>query len=726
MPDYEDLVALKTRLQSEYAERDSAIQDARDCRYQAYSPEVPAALEAEMVQTPVAHQVVERMVGTLTCDPLTITVPPADESQDAQEQASKMERFISAAVDALEKQADQDVVDKFVEHLIADGHGCLKMLYAPQLWRGFPKREKKKESEGEYNKRSELWKRNARLPIIWQALDPLTVYPMWSEAGLEAVLEVDTRDPLALHPELWSEAKGLNVWDLSRSKKEGGGDGRFEFMQLWTRDTLTYCLDGEIVHRQKHRYGTPPYAYAFGLGSASNEPSKMGQSCLWPIIPLVKYLDRVMSQKATAIRLWAWPTPVVKQSTNMAIQAGTAGQMRTIEVAPGLPVQLWSDEELTFLAWQGVGPDIDGQIKMVQAMIERAGIADPMYGATTGDSGYAINQLIAAARMRFKPIVAHAERALEQQMGCFLEIVESQIKQPLHVFHKDRNGTRGWISLGPDDIKGYRQVRVKLNPLMPTDTYARSSQAINEVGAGLRSTDSAMEMIGIGQPDEERRKILVDRFMRRPEVEEWLTVEAVKRAGLKQAKGGLNMGQVQQAYQMAPPALQGVMAEQFQASAPPGMDVSAIGMLPPGGMLPQGQQVAPADQVAALGQTPPEGLGGPSGGMDMQQIMQIVPALAQRLGMTPEQFVQWLLAQAQQRGVSPMQIIQELIMQFQANQQAPQMGQQYTGGGNQVMAAPTVAAAPPPPVPGRVGPQTRPAGMAQGMPTGPRMTSQER
>ena len=117
-----------------------------------------------------------------------------------------------------------------------------------------------------------------------------------------------------------------------------------------------------------------------------------------------------------------------------------------------------------------------------------------MYGANPGgDSGYAINQLIAAARMRFKPIVVHAERAIEQQLATLLDIVEYRIAQTLHVYSTGGSKSGGWIGIGPDDLNGYRMIRVNLNPIMPTDAYARSSKVINEVNARLKSRRTGME-----------------------------------------------------------------------------------------------------------------------------------------------------------------------------------------------------------------------------------------
>lgn len=693
---YPDIQSIQDRLQQDWSERDNIIREIRALRFMENSVDIPAPMKAEVVQSPIGHQIIERMTGTLTADPLTITVPPASEKANAQEQSSNMERFALTAIDQLEKQADQDVVDQFVESLIADGHGCMRMLWAMQFWKGVPRRRRKqKETDKEYNERTEEWKRGKPLPIAWNWIDPLTVYPLWGEFGLEGVLEVSERDVLTLDPRRWNVQKP-NLGELSRLNKRTGHSVRFQ--QWWTPEYLTYAVEGEVVHHTKHKYGAPPYSYALGLGAASNDPRYMGMSALYPVRKLIPYLDRLLSQKATAVRMWCWPTIIFKQ-TSLGQAIGTKDAVsvpREVQIAPGKQVDLYQDEDISFLTWKGNGPDADEMVSLVMGMIERAGLADTMYGQSKGESGYAINQLIGAARMRYKPIVAHAQRALEQQICRLFDIIEYQIKQAVHVYAYGKGG--GWVTLGPDDLKGYRQIRVRLNPLLPTDTYARSSQALNEVRGGLRSRASAMEMIGIEQPDEEMRKILVDGWRAGDQVRAFFEQEAVKRLGLRLAQGDLTMSKLQEQYGDLPPALQGVLGQQLQSVAPQGQSVQGLGMQQPG---PQGQGMTP-------------------------QLMQAIQMLAQKMGVPPQQmqqFVQQLMAQAQRMGIPLAQLVQMLLQRVMGQgQQGMQQAPQSPPGPSTVMAQPGMRAIPTPP---RVGPSTRPAGIAMGRAPGTRRRGTE-
>jgi len=731
--EYPDISAIKERLQHDWLSRDNMIEEMRALRYMEADVDVPADLESEAVMTPEAHQIVERLVGTLTANPMTITVPPADESEKAREQSSKMEKFLVAAVERLQQQAEQDVIDLFIESLVMDGHGCMRMLPAKQLWRGAP-RHKEDEEDTAYNKRVEEWKKGKPLPIAWNWCDPLTIYPLYGEFGLYGVLQVDERDIATLHPKRWNIERldRVEMEELSRLHERDGTS--VEFAQWWTPTTLTYAVEDRVVHHQKHRYESAPYTYAFGLSSASNNPERMGMSVLWPIRDLIPALNRLLSQKASAVRMWCWPTVVFRQI--YPGQGETSGEaplpVRNLDISPGSTVTLFNDEELSFLTWTGNGPDADEMLQIVNGMIQKAGLADPMYGAGAGESGYALNQLIAAARMRLKPLVAHAERALAKQLVALCDIIEHHIKQPVYVYGATGR-EEGWISLGPDDLNGYRNIQVKLNPVMPTDSYARSSMAINEVNAGLRSRASAMEMIGVEQPDEEQRKILVDRWRADPKVQEFIVAEALKKAGIEQAKGDLTMQDIQGSYGQLGPGMQQALSNTLQGAALPGQDVQSMGMRPAGQPQPTQQQgvggpATPMGQQAQVAQ-------GNQGQAMMQQAMALVQQIATETGMSPDQVVAalqqmaqqmgtslqelltYIMTQAQQQNITPVQVFQMLLQRLQ-------LGAQYSPQGPQVMAAPGQRAAPGPP-PARVGRRVMPSGMATGRPPGTRRTGIE-
>ena len=563
-----DLASLKQRAEAVYSERNSLIDEMRALRFMENSPSVPKGMEGEIVRTPLAYQIIERMLGTLTVDKPIIRIPPRDLTVTAEAAASNLEVGIVALLREIERQSDNDPFERFIESLLCDGWGAMRMMHAPQVWAGYPNRAKDEEDKP-YNKRVDDWVQNAPIPISWAWCDPKTIYPFWSELGLDHVLEVDQRDPVSLsygrYNVLNDQYDDIEIDELMREHRDSGA---VEFAQLWTQDTLTYWVNGEVVHHTKHNYRRPPYVISRGVSTSVPDTEKSGLSILYPVRKLIPYLDRLLSQNGTAIRMWCWPTPVFRMSDR-----DYENVKRTIEVRPGQAVTLQPGEDLSFLVWQGNAPDIHRQIEQVSQMIDRATISQVMYGESyAGDSGYLVNQLIAAARMKFRPIVVHAERAHEQLVQLLLDIVENQIGRPLYVYSRGEK-KKGWIEIAPDDIQGYRQVQVTVNPLLPTDTYAQTRRVIAEFQSGLRSVRSAMEEIGIDQPDRMVDEIRLDRWLARPEVEEVMAAEVIERYGiLQQAKEKqVSAAQMMALFGTMPPALQQAIMGGQLAGAPGAM-----------------------------------------------------------------------------------------------------------------------------------------------------------
>jgi hypothetical protein len=605
VPKSEDLISIVGELESQDSERDELIKELRELRFGDNEISLPVGMESEIVRSNTAYTVVEHVVGSLTADDPVISVPAASESRQDEERASKMERVTSAALKELERQQGEEIKDRFIESLVADGHGAMRMFYAPQLWKGYPKRKKDEDDDGEYIARTDTWKRGHKIPIHWMWLDPLTVHPVWGESGMVSIVEHDKRNLADLSVERWNiENDRPLLTDLAQKDSGGKSNGEIDFVQYWTKDTVTYMVNERIVHHAEHKYTRPPYVYSTGITPSVREKGRRGLSVLYPLRYLVPYLDRLLSQSATGIRLWNWPTPVVHLDPAMSV----GGEPRTIEVRPGKTVSLYTGEDISFLVWQGSPPDSAMMTQMVQSMIQKAGLSDVFYGGSmSGDSGYLINQLLAAARVKFRPIVANAERAMEDICQLFWDIVEYQIKDDIHIFAGDK---RKWYTIGPDDLNGYRQVRVSISPLLPTDTYATSSRVINEVGASLRDISSAMEEIGIGQPDEMKQRILVDKIVNSEPIQAILMEEAARRYGLQveQAAPQIPAQQLQQDWGSFPPALQQAIAAYAMSQQGGGQQAAPV-MAGPNGQ--QAIPTPPGPPGNALAQTvQPAGIAG--------------------------------------------------------------------------------------------------------------------
>jgi hypothetical protein len=752
MPDNvvkENLLGIRTRLEGFWEGRDRNIEEVRNLRWNLNQMEpLGTELEPEEVVTPIADQIIERVTNTLVTDDPQIIVPPINSGDTALANASKLERVTQTILKSIRTSKGEDPIARFIECLVADGHGCLRVQHSPHAWAGFPRRQPGQDLK-EYNNEANDWKRGRPLPISISWVDPLTVYPRFDELGLAAIMEVGQREVADLEASArkWKNGDAEpNLDELSRLYKDS--EGEVEFVQYWTRRQLTYMVNGQVVHREPNKFGRPPYIYQTGISPASKDPALMGISILYPIRKLLPQFEKLLSQQATSVRTWAWMTWALTMSA--ASPLGDNGQPRDVALRPGGVVTLYPGEVLSPLVHPGTGPGIDRMIAMLDSMIQRAGLADAALGASAGESGYAINQLISAARMKLKPISQHGETGIEELIRLVWDIIEYWIKTPVYVFREEgKSGT--WLSLSPEDLKGYRQVDVKLNPVMPTDEYARTSMAINQVQAGIISLAKAREVCGYQQGDELEEQVLLEEAKRQPELHQWMVQEALRRLGAdlvqRQAKA-TDMSVVPQ----MPQAAQGAITQFLQTGGgnPPASTPAAQGISPAGaaGATPGPTPLPPTQPgMGSVGPNVPPVAGNVQGGglpgvpPELQESVQIAAQLLSQ-GMSPDQILQSMLQSGldQQTAMLIIQLAMQLISSGNQTPAAPSAmpttspGGVFNGQGavqqvpqgvpetaNPVQASPGVVAAPlrPP------RPRMRVSGQAQGTPSGPRKKGNE-
>lgn len=704
-----DINGIEQEQISFWSPRDEMIRACRALRYMEQEPEVPARIKQAPIVTPIAATVVDRVSGMLTADPPKIKVPASSEHSKDEERASILERWLIAAFTRLSRQSHSNILAKFVQSLVQDGHGAMRLNYAPQLLAGRPKQEDG-ESDSDYNKRVENWKKGRPLPIAWVWLDPLTVYPRWDELGLCEVLEVAERPVLSLHEHRrrYNRANDYpELWEMDRAK---AGNSTVKFQQLWRRDRLVYAVDGHVIHDQRLRgYSQPPYVYAFGLEGATTDPKYMGLSLLYTLLNIKPRLDELLTQKATNNRLTNWATYTLRitaTSGQMPVDPSTGSPMRKVAIEPGGIIPLWPDEELKPLDLPRSNADLNELVNILMGQAQQATLPPAMYGnAASGDSGYAINQLISAARTLVKPIIDAAESAMEQAACLLLDIVENQAKEKLYVYHATKS-EKGWVGLDPETINGYRNVEVKLLPLMPSDEYAKASMLTNLVQAGLVSKKYAREQLGIEQPDEEQRQIDYEAVRASPAVQQFFEAQAAREIGIQLQAGGMSPEQMQQQLSGASPALQQVLLQGAQGMGP------AQGA--PGQSMPGGADPA---EVQALLQTFQQAEA--QGIEATQAIAEVLQA-----GANPEAVIAALV----QMGV-PEEAARQLVARLAGGAMPPQgagpEGERVpqVGGSGPIQAAPGVQAVPANPRPqamagarqvGHVGPVTRPSGVGTG------------
>jgi hypothetical protein len=149
-------------------------------------------------------------------------------------------------------------------------------------------------------------------------------------------------------------------------------------------------------------------------------------------------------------------------------------------------------------------------IAIVTEQIERLGT--PRMEQNVGGieaSGFAINQVLAEARLRFDPLASAIERTLEEITRFMWHLIRTKIGEKVWVYASRENV--GWRGMGPSDLSGDVRIEWKLDPSLPSAALVESRYWVEQVTAGFASMDQAIEAQN-RNPDEVRYGQTLDRM----------------------------------------------------------------------------------------------------------------------------------------------------------------------------------------------------------------------
>jgi len=107
--------------------------------------------------------------------------------------------------------------------------------------------------------------------------------------------------------------------------------------------------------------------------------------------------------------------------------------------------------------WQfpQVAASLREQITLVTEAIDKLSI--PRIESNLGGieaSGFAINQVLAEARIRYDPLGQSIERMLDEVTRFLWHLVRTKVREKVWIYTSGKQG--GWKGLGPDDLKAGR------------------------------------------------------------------------------------------------------------------------------------------------------------------------------------------------------------------------------------------------------------------------------
>lgn len=484
---------------------------------------VPPRDDEIRVIVPAPFNQVEGFRSLLLTKQPTISVPTFTTKRADQAQADELERILYAAWYA---GGVVPAVRMSLWHALTDGWGVVQWVY-----------------DGERENSDEF-------PFYAVALDPMGVYPMpaarpgqWSYVFVDGERTAgELRDMLADRRTAGRRAlevalDGLKDTDLVR------------VVDYWDREVNGFAVVNTaavgrsvtspgwtwIKKPTPHKFGDIPFAIYFGVALPFRDNgTRMGISVLYPMEEVIRYANRLLSQKATIIGRYADPTRVTKTAEGAGF-----------EWPAGNHLALDRDDDAYFLENRGPTPQIDMMVQEIMDQVEDSGLPKHMLGRYVGKmSGVGLSLLRNPTLMKIAFKQSDLEDALRYFNTIILRSLENYVSKPIAVW-----GMRGdqmmEVVIDPKRIGGFYLSHVKLSTSLPSDEPAIVSMLATLVQLQILSRQTSRDVMQQSLGDivpqsmlDEEDRVLVENFvLQNPTLFQAVAALAAKKAGVPIQEG---------------------------------------------------------------------------------------------------------------------------------------------------------------------------------------------
>jgi hypothetical protein len=597
----------------------------------------------EIVRLGIIRTLLREYTGILSSESPRVEVLADGLGPDKQRRASQVEEWdeawwVDSGAADVQQLVDADAV--------LYGRGLSYCVWAREYWSTFPD-QADGEDDRAYVKRVDRWSRDAPNPILrLHAPAPQTMFDEdeWSrQYGQPRVVhwyhrplsEIAMAYPKSDCAERWQREKGsgrdpIMVFITFANRKwmcYSAAEASVTSDVEQDRTTEASLIDAEPTHWEllscfEHGIGRNPFEVLVGDLQADPALVHRFAGLFDSSRDLIRQIDEAVSQAATAVRRYGRAQLVLTH------EWGPQGQLpggvnpdtlepREIAWDPGVVLSLAPGERLSF-----VQPDLNAYragieyMDVLQRWVARDTIDPSAWSGGASGSGYQLVTLIQTAERKLKSLVNRKVRSLEKTYDIVHAIVE-HIDRPVRLWRaveEESDGgsivaTGGWVTLSPADASKAR-VRVRYAPRLDSAAAAQAqigiqlAQATSNGWLDLDKDWILSRWLNLENPERHRRASLIQRFLQSPEIQQWLTRQALQEADMLLQQG--DVSQAQQAAQLspsemllAPAALQQEMARRGMTVDPNAAQAMAQGAPMPGQV--GGGQVLPPGAAPGAG-----------------------------------------------------------------------------------------------------------------------------
>lgn len=532
-------------------------------------------IDIEIRDPTIADEIQRVVSTLVNQPPQLAVEPGKEGDEAAEINATDREHFTEEVLRiAGRRQPGAPTLTKLADAVAGDGGGCTKLLWMPDLWderyslrlSGYDeadedlskdapkgakvKRETKREtkrlekegtpaySSKEYKKESEAAKRASGPPFCWYAVDIRQVYPIYSGGKIGEVLEVSDRPVSATFRRYrlaYDKQNNIVPEELAQpvvadgQSPTGAGDltdtnrpSTCLWIEHWDDEWVTYYVGGknradeytgQVVDQWRHGYGRHPYFFTIGFMPAYWANRKVGWSISetkrW-LVEFRSYLWTLFAQQMARDTLPPVSVEIPEGSRPLRGSDGTAKSTEKYELGK----MYYGEPGEKRIPWQfpNTTQSLKDMIALVTDMIDR--LSTPRMEQNVSGieaSGFAINQVLAEARLRFDPLATAIEDSLDDITRFLWHLIRTKVGETVWVYGALAKGGEGWLGLGPKELKGDVRVEWKLDPTLPSAALVESRYWVEQVKAGFASQDQAITAQG-RNPDEVRFGQTMDRM----------------------------------------------------------------------------------------------------------------------------------------------------------------------------------------------------------------------
>lgn len=653
--------------------------------YRQYTPDGTGpngegrGLHQTTIRSGILRTLLREMTGILNSESPRVEALTDGIGPKANEKASAIENWSEAWWLDVDGDDIQELVD---QDMLAYGRGVSITYWSPESWGDMPERAKDEQAR-EYNRRMKDYRRSAPNPTAWihcPAPQTLVEDDLWvkqygptracywehrrmsqvaldypdSDAGKKYHREFEPHDedPLVLFI-TFANRKWI-TYGVAQGVVAEAEDTNGKVALL--HDALT---DWEIVVEPfEHELCRNAFIVQYGEVTGDRDPVHKHAGIFDNSLELVDNVDAVLSQYATMVRRYSRAMLTIERAP---VQVGGQFVIYGVDDETGEAREItWDPDEVLNLLPGEKASWTTPPMEQFRAAIElhtllsqyvsRDTLAPSSWGGGTAtESGFQLVTLIQAAERKLKPLIRRKQRAIEDLLANVYSLaIQLGGEEGLTLVRRgtdddgDTDQTGGLVTLTPRLARSARCL-VTLSPKLDSAEAANMQlgiQIAQVVASGALDLDGdwiLRRFFGQSNPERHRQKALLQRFLRSPDLLNWLTQYVLKKAEMTlQEEEAQEVGALAklapEELLLAPNALQAALAARglvpgAPGAAPPGETPGALAPQGPGGdgglaaLLSGAAPGVGGPPVAAGGQGAPQMAAGQQGPGQLQALM---------------------------------------------------------------------------------------------------------